>query len=350
MAHRRAFGSRALPALLTLVAAPSALAQEPAPGLSLDWTAPPGCPIAAEVRAQVESLLGAPAPGRARRPLAVRGRVETRGEVSVLHLGTSETNGEGERTLEGATCSEVASAAALIVALAIDPDAVAASRSPPPVATFDPPASSSPPPAPPPTSPEPPPRAPPPVRPVPARPESGGAPGGGLELGVLLDTATLPGVSAGPSIALTLAPARGMGLALEGAYVLPRFADAGSGDGDKGADVALGLGALSGCARLALGEAEIGPCGGLEAGALLAEGRGFRTSSSDTVTWLGLRLGAEARVPLAGSFGLRAGAGAVVALLRPGVQFRSSASSFEEIHAPAEVSARFSLALSWLFW
>lgn len=86
-------------------------------GLVLTWHAPEGCPAEDEVRAEVVSLLGegvaAVLPVRADAELTPR----EGGWSLVLHTVIEET--EGERTLDGETCEEVARAAALVLALAL---------------------------------------------------------------------------------------------------------------------------------------------------------------------------------------------------------------------------------------
>jgi len=102
------------------------------------WSAPAGCPPDAAVRAEIGKLLGGPIEGRAREDLRVRAVVERR-ELWLVTLDTLAGGTAGHRTLESATCEGLASATALIVALIIDPDAVAAHAKPTPDATPAPP-------------------------------------------------------------------------------------------------------------------------------------------------------------------------------------------------------------------
>ncbi|MBX3273289.1 MAG: hypothetical protein KF729_23705, partial [Sandaracinaceae bacterium] len=96
-----------------------------AEGLSLSWSAPPGCPDRATVAAQIEELLGralvAAPPARVEAAMARDG--------GRLRLDLELVRGDepaSTRTLEGPTCEALAEAGALVIALAIDPDAVAA--------------------------------------------------------------------------------------------------------------------------------------------------------------------------------------------------------------------------------
>ena len=111
------------------------------PELALTWQAPAGCPSSGDVQAQFARLLG----GAARAPtgkhiaatLAVRSSAP---ETWTLDLATVLDGAAGRRTLEGDSCASVTSAAALILALMVDPAAAeravaeSAPAPPPPVA------------------------------------------------------------------------------------------------------------------------------------------------------------------------------------------------------------------------
>ena len=98
---------------LALLAASQAISNTP-PGLSLDWVAPEGCATANEVVAAVMHLVSARGPAL---EASVRVTSEPSGFTAELALGA------GQRTLVGASCSEVTEAVVVILALAIDPDA-----------------------------------------------------------------------------------------------------------------------------------------------------------------------------------------------------------------------------------
>jgi hypothetical protein len=97
-----------------------ALLVAPAAPLEVEWVAPAGCPGAAEVKAAVERTLGPPA-DRERAPIRAVGRVEPSAAGVRLQLEVHEGAAVSRRELEGATCGEVTDAAALILAMAIDP-------------------------------------------------------------------------------------------------------------------------------------------------------------------------------------------------------------------------------------
>jgi hypothetical protein len=106
--------------LLGLRAAHAQEATKPAaPLLQLRWQAPAECPSEAQVIARVEELVG---PRRAsQRGLVARGVVTRTGERYRLELSLRAV--ETARVLSGDDCARLADAAALVMALDIDPDA-----------------------------------------------------------------------------------------------------------------------------------------------------------------------------------------------------------------------------------
>jgi len=127
---------------------PAIMAQSQAPGepsanasLALDWTAPAGCPDGNAVRADAIRLAGATAPGA--RHLKARASIApATGTGWVLSLTTDLEGVSGERTLSGVSCESLAEAAALMLALILNPDlaltttsAASAQQPPPPAAT-----------------------------------------------------------------------------------------------------------------------------------------------------------------------------------------------------------------------
>ena len=105
------------------------------PELRLTWDAPDTCPSATEVEAQFDRLLGGAGrvPSEKRVEATATVRQAIRGSWT-LRLDTTVDNAIGHRDLEGDSCWAVAAAAALVLALTIDPNAAArASLTPPPV-------------------------------------------------------------------------------------------------------------------------------------------------------------------------------------------------------------------------
>src|SRR3954469_20446926 len=123
------------------------LSAQPNTTLRIVWTAPEGCPISSEVEASIQALLGHPP--RMNDDQEVEVKASARLEPDGLWHGQLDTrlgSKTGRRTLQAESCRAVADATALIVALMIDPDAVAAHRpSPSGSASAAPPPSSAPP-------------------------------------------------------------------------------------------------------------------------------------------------------------------------------------------------------------
>ncbi len=115
------------PALLGLGLATDRARAEGSTGLvELEWVAPDGCPDAAYVEAATERL--APGLGTVGGPY-LHAHADVRREKSGLwrvEIRTAGPEGAGRRTVTAESCSALADAAALILALAIDPDRVAA--------------------------------------------------------------------------------------------------------------------------------------------------------------------------------------------------------------------------------
>ncbi|MCA9604263.1 MAG: hypothetical protein KC619_01625 [Myxococcales bacterium] len=120
-----------LTALGVLLAPMPAAAQ-----LAIDWDVPAGeCPTVDAVRGEVVRLVGGTLPEDLE--LEAHAIAEHGAGRWTLRLHTRMDGVDGERVVEGDACAPLADATALILALMIDPDAVAAHVEPPPVA--DPP-------------------------------------------------------------------------------------------------------------------------------------------------------------------------------------------------------------------
>ncbi len=293
-------------ALLAGIAAPSlvhsARAQDVA--WSLVWEAPAECPSEASVRDAVAQLLGSGGPP----PASVSARAvvqRTSGDHWIVQLTTVREGARGERVVEATSCPSLASATALIVALTIDPERVAA-NSPPssaasstlpsatPVATgaastgapLPPASTSSPTPLPPPPSsspsPAPVPRAvtAPPPAPAPAAAHDQGPRRFALLLEGMGDVGSLPRLSDGiaASLAVTFNALR---LEVFGNHLFAQPANAASLS--LGTNVDLWAGGGRGCYLPTWRALEVGACAGLELG--LLEGNGFGTLRSPYQTF-----------------------------------------------------------------
>ncbi len=115
--------ARASAALLALLCfgTKTALAEVPAApsGWSLVWHAPAGCPGERAVQAEVSSLLEGST--RTDVELSVIADAAQATEGFSVELRFTSKEGEGKRVLTGRDCTEVAKAAAMVIALAVDP-------------------------------------------------------------------------------------------------------------------------------------------------------------------------------------------------------------------------------------
>jgi len=174
-------------AVLGAIDEPVAAPVAPADDLPLDlsWSAPAACPSAQaerdEVRRRVGRLEPAPSPERVVADVEIRA-AGTAGFELVLRTQVDGTT--GERTLTGPDCRSLADAAALVLALLINPDALP--KAGPPAEPTSPPA----PPAPPPPAPPPPATSPPPTV----------APRFAAGLCAVLGTGVLPGLAKGMAV------------------------------------------------------------------------------------------------------------------------------------------------------
>lgn len=346
--------SPALALLASWMAGPAS-AQLPDAVLDLRWDAPDGCPDVDAVRAAVGRLVRRPDAASAERVVA-RGAVRPEASRFRLRLSTGEGDAAAERELTADGCQALADAAALILALMIDPGAGPPAVPPPdeppprePPPADDPDPASSPPPAPGTAAPAveraapaergselTPPRegaADPATRA--AEPERRGAPDGRSALdeeepapwpaerdeveppdddaprrlragiGVLGDAGSLPGATPGVAIGAAARLGR-FGLELEGRLLPLRRARPG-GRADVRADLSLyTVGARACFAVVDAGRVTLSPCAGLEVGRMRGESFGVSAPASGSAPWLALSAGAALSIRLRPRFGLRA--------------------------------------------
>ena len=89
-----------------------------APDLTVEWDAPAECPTHDEAREQILRRLDEDVTG----PLVVRARVRQIAEDWTLHVEFEGPQGEGRRVLRARTCEEATAAAAVILAIAVEPE------------------------------------------------------------------------------------------------------------------------------------------------------------------------------------------------------------------------------------
>ncbi len=335
--------------LAVLVFAGAALADEPAAPVVLRWTAPVGCPTEGEVRDEIDRVLGGAPAATSPRHLRADAVVTRAGKEGFhIHLVTDMGGSLGERDFGGPTCRAVAKAAAVIVALTFDPDAIArksgtvAPPSPAPVPA-DQPATPLPP------APEVLPAPPPPFTPAPAPPEPFAPP----------PPARLPPPPP-PPVEATPAPAP-RPPAEASSSGRPRFVLGATTAASVGAlpVVGVGFGGHAGilvgrfqvdlsaaywparpatiAARPTVGErlpprggrrprlrrraararGGLGPCAGVEVGSMSADGFGVRSPGSGSVLWVAPVVEATAALPIGAHFALRLAVGVLAPVERP---------------------------------
>lgn len=290
--------------------------------LALSWEAPAGCPESDAVRQQVVGRLG---PAGVDRPFVASMVARAHDDGYRVTIAIDDAGVHSERGLAGATCDEVASAAALIVAMTIDPRI----QAPPP----NPPAAAEPPAA----VPTPlkavdePPRAgalpDPAARPRPNQPDPEREPPTGASLGApALRRArgqlrfagdVGAGVGAGPlprapsAIVFVAAGLRGVAWRVQGTarWWSPRVGPSSSNEAVSVRAQLWDLG-VAGCGIIKLGStAELPLCGTLSGGLMHAQGRGrLRVARRESSPWAAFGLGAE----FTWWFGARLGLGARV--------------------------------------
>ena len=102
------------------------------PGVELAWRAPPGCPDVAEARAELERFLGGRPGGEAVAEVDLV-------EEDAGFVATVSVAGFAARTLRAGDCQALTRAAALVIAVAVDPLALADSSAPSPAPPVVPP-------------------------------------------------------------------------------------------------------------------------------------------------------------------------------------------------------------------
>ena len=104
--------------------------------VALHWAAPDACPDSRSIVSRVEGLLGHAVTASPGAPFAVEARAtQTGAQAWTLDVSFREGENPTSRTVTAASCDELADAAALFIALAIDPNFTKAN--PPPSAAGD---------------------------------------------------------------------------------------------------------------------------------------------------------------------------------------------------------------------
>lgn len=308
-------------------------AQSPAP-LSLTWDAPPSCPTASQVRSDVLRLVG---DDELTSRLQCKGTVRFVGGGWRLELQTNLDGREGERVLEGRACNTLSNAAAVTMALMLNPTpssgALASLDSTEPAA--------------------PPPRLPvtPPIDDTPAQLSTSTrtrdtrkarfaiAAAGGVDLG------NVPSLD--PQAAL------GLSLAIE-RWTFALWAFRGLAQDAPAANRASAGGRLtfdavraSSCWRLTTVDwLRISPCLGLGLNRITGRGTGIQNPLDADVFWTGVDAGVRLALPVHGPLSLLALVGTTMPLARP----RISIDDLGEVARVAPLTGRAHLGAEIRFW
>ena len=249
---------------------------------TFSWQAPAGCPSRDELRAEIARLLG----GDIRVPQGgdIKAHaVVAHGQTWVLFMETELAGRPGRRSIEAASCQDLADATALIIALMIDPEAVAAHATQPrPVAP------------PPPTPPAPAPQKKPRTIQYLVGIHAAGSQG------------TLPSLDVGLGGGIGLA-GRLWRVELRATYGLRRDQHAAApppAPADSYGQFNFTAAALVGCFNLGREGLAFGPCADAELGVVSAKGVNVSQSLPADTAWLALGAGVYAAVSLGPHFSL----------------------------------------------
>jgi hypothetical protein len=335
-------------ALCAVATAGVARAQGEEP-VSIAWTAPDGCPSGGEVRAEALRLLAGP-PIRPDRRVAANARV--------VHLATgrwrvdvsmSSATAEGKRSIEASTCSGLADATALIVAIMVDPDRAGAAAaapksttpaSPPPPASAPAPTAPTPPPPPPPA-----PAIAPADRPLPT-PAKAEAPRWAMGSWFVVDSSILPSAAFGAAFGLA---AMAWHLRADVAFtILPDRTYVVSSESGVGADMSLWAASGKLAYVVPVGPVELAMGGGAEITHISATGVALSAplvAVSGGATWPSLRAGATLTTRIYKPIFLHIEGDAVAPLERPAFVIDPLGS----VHRPSAVTARLGAGVEWRF-
>jgi hypothetical protein len=278
---------------------------QPPPAVQLDlpiaisWNAPDECPAAEELKAEIRRVAGnVPPPPE---PLAADITVR-RGAGSgwVLTLATRAGTRAGERRLAGADCAELMRAAALVVALMINPQASLLAEPPPP------------------------PPPPPPPSPPPSEPERHFA----LGADVLVDSGALPAFA--PGVGLRFAVGVATLSAEIRASVFMSASTASTNDANAGGNFSLADGSAAVCAR-AIHEEVVSPgvCAGASIVRMHGTGYGVGYPGEASAWWSAALAEANLRGRVGSRNAVRLAAQMVVPIGRPSFDLAGVGHVFE---------------------
>lgn len=282
-----------------------ALAGEP---VEVTWTAPDRCPPSSVVRDAVAANLAREDFGDALASVRVEASAQEDPAGWRLHVEVRLPDGMVERELTATTCEELAAAAGLIIAVALDPLRVDQVRPPPepkplPEAWVNPAKPDTPVPEPEPTP----------------RPAAEPTLRFDLRAAGMLDVGTLPSVRGGAAVGFGLV---GTWLRADATllYWAPRDVLPFNDTPGVGARLQQGGAGARVCLKPELGAWEPSTCGGMEAGLAWGRGVGLENPRTTLLPWLTATAGLEVAWVSRSHVGLFAGVDAQFHAIRPRVR------------------------------
>lgn len=261
-------------------------------GLDVTWRAPHGCGSAEDVTATVGEFMSREVPASLLSQVRIEAIVTGSIDNPVVDVRVATPLGELQRKVEAETCDAAVDAAAVVIAVALDPLAVVEAARTPPEDGPNPAVAPSPEAVPPPRATEvassPTPvegnAGPEPVALAPRTPARRWPLGGSVRAMGLVDRGSLEGTAGGPRLALGLTVGRAR-VELAGTYLAPRevlpFGDA------AGAGVRVQLGEVSalGCFVPRVSQVEFPTCAGFGLGAMRGDGVGLGAPTTSHDFW-----------------------------------------------------------------
>jgi hypothetical protein len=291
------------------------------PRFTLEWNAPEGCLDRDAARSAIETALGMhPSSGKTTTVVRVN-IVETETGRFVADIWMYDATASGERTLEGGACDQVAQAAALSVAFALEAGHDVDSGKTPARPTKERPV-------------------------VPIAAHAKGRPSLALGAWLMGDIGSLPQADAGLAVAIEARRGR-LSAEVIGSAWLPRTAHPGPVAG-IGGEFALYTGALRGCIDLlpvAIPTLRLGPCAGAELGMTTGSGVGLSAPNRQQELWAAGLFGFSLRYLGVWPFALGLLTELGVPIRRPTWQI----DNFRTVFEPSLVIGRASLGVSWQF-
>jgi len=306
--------------------------------LELAWQAPEGCPDRSFVRRRIEQLLHDPV--TTPNSVVASATIERSPDLR-FHLELSvRTDGvEENRRIDADSCSALAEASAVVIALAIDP-----SEDAEPPHAGRPPEQRVPEPPPPPSAPSPPPT--PRVEPLPPRapPAARTTPRVAIGVGGSVESGVLPEPSMGfvGSASLRLDRIRAGVLATMSLVQRPRF------DRTAGASFEMISAGAFGSYMLPLGALAVGPSANVEITHVRVRGFGIRGPRTSSVLWPTPVLGARLEVSPARWISIVGRADLLIPIGAPAFNLTTTVDAVR-LHDPAPVAPRLSIGAEIVF-